>query len=197
MGGTAKYKIKHYFQGVVCHVYNRGVNKEEIFKDDEDYLFYLKRLRKYKEKSKIDLICYSLIPNHYHYILEQLSGSPIVDFMRSVHTSYGQYFNKKYKRVGPLFQDRFKQIVLEDNEKFIYLSAYINANAKIHRIIEKAEDYNWSSYKDYLGLRNGTLCNKDRILSQFKNVSDYKNFVEENSESMRSKKDMEKILLES
>lgn len=197
MGGIAKYRIKHYFQGVVCHVYNRGVNKESIFRDDEDYFFYLKKLRTYKDKFNIDLICYNLIPNHYHYILEQLGEFPIVYFMRSVHTSYGQYFNKKYKRVGPLFQDRFKQIVLEDNEKFIYLSAYINANAKIHRITEKIEDYNWSSYKDYLGLRNGTLCNKNKILDQFRNISDYKNFVEENSESMRNKKDMERILLES
>jgi len=196
MGGVAKYRIKHYFPGVVCHVYNRGVNKEEIFKDDEDYLFYLKRLREYKDKFNINVICYNLIPNHYHYILEQLGDFPIVNLMRSLHTSYGQYFNKKYKRVGPLFQDRFKQIVLEDNDKMLYLSAYINANAKIHGIIDEAKDYKWCSYSDYLGLRNGTLCNKERIVNQFRDTGDYEIFVEGNAEFIKNKKDDEKYLLE-
>jgi len=196
MGGIAKYKIKYYYPGVICHVYNRGVNKEKIFIDDEDFIFYLKRLREYKEKFKIDMICYNLIPNHYHYILEQKGEAPIVDFMRSLHTSYGQYFNKKYKRVGPLFQDRFKQSILEDNDKMLHLSAYINANAKIHGIVNEARNYKWCSYSDYLGLRNGTLCNKDRIINQFRNIEDYKIFVEENADFMKDKKDMKKLLLE-
>ena len=115
--------------------------------------------------------------------------------MRSVHTSYGQYFNKKYNRVGPLFQGRFKQAVLNDNN-FIYLSAYVNANAQIHGIIDKAEEHRWCSYPDYLGLRNGTLCNKARILDQFKDILEYRGFVEENVKEFKIKKEADKFILE-
>ncbi len=180
---------------MVCHVYNRGVNKEKIFRDENDYVFYLKKVREYKEKYEIDVICYSFLDNHYHYILEQLGEEPITNFMRSVHTSYGQYFNKKYNRVGPLFQGRFKQAVLNDNN-FIYLSAYVNANAQIHGIIDKAEEHRWCSYPDYLGLRNGTLCNKARILDQFKDILEYRGFVEENVKEFKIKKEADKFILE-
>ncbi|MFZ2975055.1 MAG: transposase [Candidatus Moraniibacteriota bacterium] len=193
--GEARYKIKESFPGIVCHVYNRGVNKEKIFRDDEDYIFYLKRVRKYKEKFNISIICYSLIANHYHYILEQLSEYPITKFMRAVHTSYGQYYNKKYNRVGPLFQDRFKQAMLDDNN-FLYISAYINANAQIHKLINKAEDYKWCSYQDYLEIRSGTLCDKLRILSQFNNIEEYKKFTEENANEFIVKKELSEDILE-
>lgn len=193
--GEARYKIKESFPGIICHVYNRGVNKEDIFKDEEDYIFYLKKVRKYKEQFNISVICYSLITNHYHYILEQVGEYPITKFMRSVHTSYGQYFNKKYKRVGPLFQDRFKQAMLNDNN-FIYISAYVNANAQIHKIVKKAENYKWCSYQDYLGVRNGTLCDKGRLLEQFSDIEEYRNFVEENVKEYIIKKELRSDILE-
>jgi len=193
--GIARYKIKESFPGLVAHVYNRGVNKEKIFLDEQDYIFYLKKVREYKEKFEIDIICYAWLGNHYHYVLEQLSEKSISSFMRSIHTSYGQYFNRKYDRVGPLFQDRFKQAILHDNN-FLYVTAYINANAQIHGFVEKAEDYKWCSCSDYLGLRNGTLCNKSRVLDQFKKVEEYKEFVEKNAQEFKIKKQLEKDILE-
>jgi len=194
--GEAKYKIKESYSGLVCHVYNRGVNKEKIFIDDKDYIFYLNRVRKYKEKFQINIVCYGWLNNHYHYILEQVGENSITNFMRSLHTSYGQYFNKKYNRVGPLFQDRFKQAVLNDNN-FLYVTAYVNANAKIHGVVKNAEDYKWCSYPDYLGLRLGTLCDKARVIGQFGNIEAYKNFVEENALEFKIKKELGKDILES
>lgn len=193
--GEAKYKIKDSYPGMVCHVYNRGVNKDKIFKDENDYIFYLNKIRKYKEKFNVGVICYSFLDNHYHYILEQIGEESITNFMRSVHTSYGQYFNKKYNRVGPLFQGRFKQSVLDD-DNFIYMSAYVNANAQIHGIVSEAEKYKWCSYPDYLGLRNGTLCNKLRILDQFKDIEEYKKFINENAQEFKIKKELDRFALE-
>ena len=193
--GEAKYKIKESFPGIVCHAYNRGVNKEKIFRDEQDYIFYLKRVRKYKEKFQISIICYSFIPNHYHYILEQIGEYPITKFMRAVHTSYGQYYNKKYNRVGPLFQDRFKQAILNNNN-FLYISAYVNANAQIHKLVSNAKDYKWCSYSDYLGMRNGTLCDKSRVLDQFGSIEEYKKFVEENVSEFIIRKELSEDTLE-
>lgn len=197
MGGVAKYKIKDFYKGAVYHAYNRGVNKNKIFLDDKDYLAYLKRVRKYKEIYEIDIICYSLIPNHYHYLLKQKSDISISKFMKSLHTSYGQYFNRRHNRIGPLFQDRYKQVVVEDNDKLLLLSAYINANAKIHGLVDSIEKYLYSSYLDYVGLRDGTLCNKDVILKQFgNNKKDYRGFVGNNVDEFRIKKNLDKLSME-
>ena len=144
----------------------------------------------------VEFICYSLIPNHYHFILRQLADQGISKFMHKLEMGYAKYFNRKYGRLGALFQGKFQAVHIKTNEYVLYLSGYANGNIEIHKIA-KAEEWNWSSYKDYLGLRNGTLCNKEIILSQFKNVEDYKKYVEMVIEnSSRRKDEIKKCLLE-
>ena len=157
---------KQHCKGLFYHLFNRGVNKNDIFIDQEDYFFYLKKIKAYKEKYKIEFINYSLSANHYHYTVEQLSEIPISKFMHVLHTSYAYYFNKKYQRVGPLFQDRYKQRIISKTEYLVWLSAYINGNAEIHGYVEKSEEWQYSSYLDYAEKRKGTICNKNIILSQ-------------------------------
>jgi len=171
----AKYRKKEFYKGAYYHVYNRGVNKKEIFFEDEDYLYYIAKLRQFKNKYRVDIIAYSLLDNHYHQLLNQLSNIPISKFLLAVNTSYGGYFNKKYKRVGPLVQDRFKQVVIKSDEHFDWMSVYVNCNYEIHGL-GRAKKYQWSSYLDYLELRNGTLCNKAKIKMRFKTVKEYEKF---------------------
>jgi putative transposase len=115
--------------------------------------------------------------------------------MRKLGTGYTNYFNKKYDRSGSLFQGKFKAIHIDANEYLLWLSGYVNGNAEIHKI-SKAEDYKWGSYQDYLGLRNGTLCNKEIILSQFKNAEEYKKHTEMVIRESGKRKDMEKYFIE-
>jgi len=89
---------------------------------------------------------------------------------------YANYFNAKSSRSGSLFQGTFQDAHIDTNEYLLWLSGYINGNAEIHKIA-KAENYKWCSYLDYLGERNRTLCSKDIILSQFKNLKEYQEFV--------------------
>jgi hypothetical protein len=103
------------------------------------------------------------MPNHIHLLVKQTSKIPIYKFVSSLHTSYSMYFNKKYKRVGHLFQDRFKQKNIIKNKYLLYLSCYIHLNPEIDRLVHRAEKYPWSSYVDYIGLRKGTLCDKTII----------------------------------
>ena len=109
--------------------------------------------------------------------MKQLSETPVSKFMHILHTSYVYYFNKKYTRNGPLFQDRYKQRIVSKMEYLVWLSAYVNGNNEIHRNVKKSEDWQYSSYLDYAGKRNGVLCNKDIIFSQFKNCDDYIKYV--------------------
>lgn len=195
------------------HIYNRGVDKRDIFMEEKDIkrlLIFLseslveknKEVRPLSRRSNlflgnlVELICYCLNPNHYHLILKQLEDNGVSKFMKSFGTSYTMFFNQKYNRSGSLFQGKFKAVHIETNEYILWLSGYINGNAEIHKIA-KADNYLWSSYQDYLGLRNGTLCNKEIILSQFKNINEYKEYVEMViKESGRRKDGMKEYVLE-
>lgn len=160
--GVAKYK--QYFQGAYYHIYNRGNQQQPIFLEDTDYLGYLKRLAEAKEKCGVTTLCYCLMPNHIHLLVRQDTEMPIHKFISSLHTSYSMYFNRKYQKVGHLFQDRFKQKNITTDAYLLYLSCYIHANPKLDKIVERLEDYPWSSYLDYVGLRRGILCDKEPIL---------------------------------
>ena len=126
-------------------------------------------------------------------ILKQKENKGIEKFMQKLGTSYTMYFNKKQKRSGSLFQGKFKSIYIDSNEYLLHLSAYINQNNFIH-----GGDKNWQycSYLDYAGKRDGTLCQKDDILGQFRNVEDYAEFVQNNMLYFKDKKELEKYILE-
>lgn len=202
------------------HIYNRGVDKREVFSDKKDYLRFLQSMRGFnntkptgslylKEKARnrdpipttvgigslIEFICYCLNPNHFHMIVKQLTDGGISELMKRVGTGYTTYFNKKYNRSGSLFQGKYKFVHVDTNEYLLWLSGYINGNAEIHKIA-KAENYKWCSYSDYMGKRNGTLCNKEIILAQFKNVIEYKKFVDMVIMESGKRKDLEKYFIE-
>lgn len=171
----SEQKISH--SGGYYHIYNRGNRKQNIFLEDSDYIGYLSRLRKYKDKRKISIICYCLMPNHFHILLRQDSPIPISSFLQSLHTSYSMYFNKKYSKIGHLFQGAFKQKEINKDKHLSQFSSYIHLSPVVDGLVQKAEDYQWSSYSDYIGARAGTLCDKKAILSN-KSPEEYKRITE-------------------
>lgn len=108
--------------------------------------------------SNLDLVCYFLMPNHFHFLIKQIN--PVMNlFMGSLGTRYGMYFNKKYKRDGGLFQDVYKAVLVESEEQLLYLSRYIHLNSK-----GKSQP---SSLPDYLGERNTNWIKKHHIFDYF------------------------------
>ncbi len=209
--------LKQYVSSGFYHIYNRGVEKRDIFLDEQDYKVFLKYLRIYlspKEKiieeiklrqdlsdeeklenilkiirmnnfyNKIQVFCFVLMKNHFHILLRQEGERDIESFMRSLITKYSIYFNEKYKRVGYLFQGRYKGILITKEEYFLHLSRYIHLNPlEILSNKNKLSDYCWSSYPAYLDIKNIDWLNKDLILSYFKEkqgfgFSSYQEFVE-------------------
>ena len=181
--------------GGYYHVYNRGNRKQNIFLEESDYLGYLARLRKYKDEHKITLICYCLMPNHIHLLVRQNSEAPIHKFMLPFHTSYSMYFNRKYDKVGHLFQGRFKQKEVSDDGYLLRLSSYIHLNPIIDGLVNKLEDYKWSSYPDYIGLRQGTLCEKAPVLIN-ESPERYKIITEEEIREQLIRKEFQETLKE-
>ena len=181
-------RYKQHYRGGIYHIFNRGVDKKDIFIDQADYLYYLWKIRKYKKLYQVEFYSYSLLPNHYHYLIRQQSDIPITKFMHALHTSYVYYFNRKYKRVGPLYQDRYKQREVKNLNYFIWTSAYINGNAEVHNYVPSAKQWIFSSYLDFFDLRKGTLCNKQAIFSYFEAQNDYKKYVQQVIDNCKYKK---------
>jgi len=192
----AKNVIRAYKEDGIYHIYNRGVEKRNIFLDNQDYsvfLFYLKCYLDDKEKNidklkhnerlkvinrknfnnEIKLLAYCLMPNHFHLLIMQKSKRNITEFMRSLATSYVMYFNNKYSREGALFQGTYKAVLVENDEYLLHLSRYIHLNpiktAKGQTLdgVKKLVSYEYSSYPDYLGLRKTDWLKTSIILDYF------------------------------
>ncbi len=170
--------------GEYYHIYNRGNAKDLIFRDEEDYEFFLLRLTQILgvsvRKNRWDrplppdsfsCIAYCLMPNHFHLLLRQNKDIPTSVLMTRVCTSYAIYFNKKYERVGHLFQDQFKQKNVQENEYLLWLSAYIHQNPVKAGMVSRAAEWQWSSMRGYAsGVQNGLVAN-DIVLDQLSGVS--------------------------
>lgn len=222
---------KNYVKNGIYHIYNRGVEKRVIFLEDNDYKYFLKLLKdaltapsipakinftiafkgqtfkgipKQPKKftDKIILLAYCLMPNHFHLLIKQTSEKAIKDFMQSISTRYSMYFNKKYKRVGSLFQSVYRAILVQKDQYLLHLSRYIHQNPS--EVGQKLKDA-YSSYADYINLRNTSWIDKTIILSNFNNkkanslnipshINSYQSFVEDSE--IVSEEILEKMILD-
>jgi len=145
-------------------------------------------------KLLVEILAFCLMPNHFHLLLKQKLEGGIVKFMQRLGTGYTLYFNQKNERVGPLFQGRFKAVLIENNRHFKYLPHYIHLNPldlkspkwregkiKNTAVVTKfLENYRWSSFKDYIGNKNfPSVTQRGVILSLFGGPKGYQNSVKD------------------
>jgi REP element-mobilizing transposase RayT len=138
------------------HVMCRSTSEILLFRDDQDKTYYLELLKRYLDKFKCLLYSYCLMDNHLHLLLD-LQGFDISKFMHCTNTAYVKYYNKKYERHGPVFQDRFLSKVIDSDEFLLAVSAYVHKNPKDLGYKGKEQQYYYSSYGVYLGIREDTL----------------------------------------
>lgn len=143
----------------------------------------------------VEIVCYCLMRNHYHLILKQLTDRGISDFFSKVADGYTKYFNTIYERVGPLFQGPFKAVHIEDDKQLLHLSRYIHINPITASLVKKAEEYPWSSYREYLEQDKG-FCQKEIITEQFKSSSQYQKFVNDYADYKKKLRKIEHLLIE-
>lgn len=152
------------FENAFYHVFNRGLNKQVIFADEQDYSKFLTLLQDLRITKKYDHTIYSyvLMPNHFH-ILIQTRKIPISKIMSSLLTSYSMYFNKKINRVGVLFQNRFKSKLCDRDSYFLGASRYIHLNPLKAGLVSNLSDYLWSSYQEIIGQHKFNIIDKETI----------------------------------
>lgn len=143
-------RIEH--PGAFYHIYSRGNQRQKIFLSDEDRYYFLKALGNANERFGVRFFAYCLMPNHYHLFAETLFGG-LSRIMHLINTTYTIYLNKKHSRCGHLFQGRFKSILVEAREYAWELSRYIHLNPVRAGIVRQPEEFQWSSFRDYFGIR--------------------------------------------
>ena len=195
-----------FYENGFYHVYNRGVEKRAIFLDEKDYQAFLgilkaylspeqkpdktvlqgralERIKKHTLSDEVGLVAYCLMPNHFHLLLQQRFSHSVTSLLRRVLTAYSMYFNKRYERVGSLFQGRFQAKEISSDEYLLHLTRYIHRNPVEAKIvsIKNLALYKYSSYPTYLGLEERYWVKAKPILDYFSqkgSKQEYKNFVE-------------------
>lgn len=146
----------------------------------------------------IEVVCFCLMPNHYHLLLRQTKNGGIETFIRIFQDSYAKYFNTRYERSGPLFESRFKAVLVENEEQLIHLSRYIHLNPYTSAIVRKKKallTYPWSSLPEYLGHTKG-FCNPGTVISMFKSPNRYKQFVLDRADYQRKLEEIKHLIFE-
>ena len=192
----SRNRIKDYQKDSYYHIYNRGVEKKEIFRDTQDYSVFLTYLKNYllpkdeeslneiiqnrhstpsdKEKARrllqlnnfngeIFLLAYCLMPNHFHFLIKQKDYKTMDKFMNSLGTRYTMYFNKKYKRVGSLYQGVYNAVLVHTDEQLLNLSRYIHKQAQ--SIPSLSGSGQPSSYSIFTGAEKSEWIYPEEILS--------------------------------
>ncbi|HNW71785.1 MAG TPA: transposase [Candidatus Paceibacterota bacterium] len=200
---------KTFMPGALVHVYNRGNNKEKIFHEESDYNAFLFRLglslgvdKEILKKDDISSVknsriringnaksfklhSFCLMPNHFHLLIEQCGDVPISRLISQTCTSYAKYLNLKYKKVGHVFQDKFKAVNIENNPQFMWTSAYIHMNPVKDGLVKHPGQYKWSSYKDFTENRNSSIVFKDFLESVFSKKDFEKETIANNTKHVK------------
>jgi len=166
-----------FLPGQYYHVYNRGVNHQDIFRNGDNYRFLLGRVKKYILPNHLAMIAYCLMPNHYHFLLRQDGEIPISTFIQAVFNSYTKAFNHAFVRTGTLFEGPFRAIAIEKYEYLLHLCRYIHRNPLEAGLVNHPVGWQYSNYLEWVGKRAGTLVDMDFVNENYPNPEEYEEFV--------------------
>ena len=180
--------VKSFAPDNYYHVYNRGVAKQVIYHDDEDYAVFLNLLKRYLDtephvdkygrtyevmRNQVELLAYCLMPNHFHLLFYLHDDKAITKLLRAVCSAYTNFYNTKYKRVGTLFQGRYKASCITSDEYLQHISRYIHLNPKEYL------GWSYSSLNAYLGKQTVNWVQTERIMNLFKGKTEYLAFTQD------------------
>lgn len=148
----------------VYHITVRGNQKQKTFLEEADFLNYLKILKHYKKKYSFKLYAYCLMPNHVHLVLEIKNGKDLSKIMQGINLTYTIYFNKKYQKVGHLWQGRYKSRIIQKDKYLLDCIEYVELNPVRSKLVENPFDYPWSSWRERFGKENKNLIDMPQLI---------------------------------
>ncbi|MCF7893263.1 MAG: transposase [Candidatus Omnitrophica bacterium] len=212
--------------GSIYHVFNRSIANFKIFKDELCYWRIINVIRYYqrekpatkfsdfiktmnshennsyidipcfRSQNLVDIVAYCIMPTHIHLALKQLQDKGISIFVNNIFNSYTRYFNVRHKRRGPLWEGRFKNVLVKTDEQLIHLTRYIHLNPVTAYLIHKPEEWIFSSCNEYLRRieNENKICNYNYILDIEPNS--YKKFMKDRISYQRELAKIKNLLLE-
>ena len=183
-----------FFPEGYYHIYNRGNNRGAIFFEQENYAYFLQGIQRYILPAA-DVIAYCLMPTHYHLMVRVKQTSEVLETsevsaqfslaMQKLLISYTKAINKRYERLGALFQGAFQAKPITSSSHLLHLCRYIHANPVKDGLVNDPFDWPYSNYPEWMGEREGNLVDRNFIQTQFPDSEDYKDFV---SDYLRTRK---------
>lgn len=149
------------------HIISRGISRQNIFEEDEDYRYFLRLLEIVKQQNEFFIYAYCLMSNHVHMFIKEKETGDVSAIMHKILTRYAGWYNRKYLRSGSLFGNRYKSEPVEDDGYLLTLIRYIHQNPKKEGIVRELEEYEWSSYSEYIGKFQPYITDTDFILDIF------------------------------
>lgn len=172
----------------IYHVIVRGINRQNIFNDDEDFKKYIEILERTKKISGCDIYGYVIMGNHVHLVIKE-AKEQIGTIMKRIGASYAYWYNWKNERMGHVFQDRYKSECVEDDRYLMTVIRYVHNNPVKAGIVKRAEKYKWSSTSAYYGAEEyiAGLTDTNLVLGMFSEdkktaMTEFCKFIEEEND---------------
>jgi len=169
---AVQFAPEHYY-----HIYNRGAGRQPIFRDEDNYVFVLRNIKRYATQYTAAVVAYCLMPNHYHFLLRQDGEEAAGLVIQHTFNSYTKAFNKRYQRSGTLFEERYQAIHIDRDEYLLHLCRYIHGNPVKAGLAQAPENWAYSNYLEWIGLRQGDLVDREFVRAHFPVSADYRQFV--------------------
>ncbi|PKN96106.1 MAG: transposase [Chloroflexi bacterium HGW-Chloroflexi-5] len=161
----------------IYHIYNRGVNKELIFFSERNYQFFIYKMVNYMQ-DKASILAYCMMPNHYHLLVKIKNTNFVQKGLQPFLISYTNSINIDQKRIGPLFQGRYQANLVFDDAYLLECVKYIHLNPVSAGLVRLPQEWEYSSYRDYLSPQTKTFVDKDSVLTLFSSTTEFKDFSE-------------------
>jgi len=168
-----------YLPGHCYHFFNRGAHHLSIFREADNHLFVLRKMKRTCRSLNLTPIAYCLLPNQTHWLIRQDGDQPAGLLPQRVFNSYSKAYNKRYGHSGTLFEGNYRVIPIEEEVYLLHLCRYIHANPVVHGLMDDVAAWPYSNYLEWLGERKGTLVDRDFVRACFPEPGSYQAFVEE------------------
>ena len=171
------------FEGAFYHVIVRGNQRQKIFRDHRDRFYYQERVEHYRQRYQFRIYAYVLMSNHVHLLFET-GKTPLSKILQGIQFTYTQYYNRRYRTVGHLFQGRYKAILCDRDAYLLELVRYIHLNPARLKYPEELATFPWSSHHAYLGRKGTVAVDTALVLEQLGNTAAqaaraYRGFIED------------------
>ena len=172
-----RIKATDFLQGHYYHIYNHASQNLLLYRDAEDYQNCLSLMNKYLNSPDFSMVAFCLMPNHYHLFIRQNGECPIYLIMNKIWFRYSKFYNGKYGGKGSIFAEKTQHKHVDKDIYLLRLSAYIHQNPVTAGLVATPEHWEWSNYREWIGLRDALLCDYDICRIYYKDESSYREMM--------------------